>query len=1664
MKHPFAPPSRRRGLILAITAAALLESTLLVNAANTWDGGGTDGKWSRLLNWDDDLLPTFGSGVIFAGATNLLTNNDLTALTVGGLTFDPTADAFTLGGNAITLNGNITNNAAAAQTINLPIALAAATTMNVASGGTLTVGPGASGAGIISGNFGLTKTGLGTLNLGAANTYTGITTLEGGTVVYTATNTVGALNFGIVPTAAGVSTITSALDLTNASLTASSMAVQTNSGIPNTISIGNGNALAVNGAVTVAVGNVYTDLFAGVSTNLTVTGLGTLAVNGGAGHFTVTLPRTNAASGADPNATVDLSGLSHFIYTATSGELRVGAGNAPATMRLANTSNTITAAQIRVADTSLGTGDNGATASLFLGAGTNDIRANNIIVGMRKGTGNFTFQGPTGSISIAGQAGGASVANITVGDASSATGGGASQFLLAGHTATVQAGILRIGQLANSSGGNTSGRVTFDTGTFNVSSLRLATHSAGGAPNGITGTFELGGSFPNETATGVLNVGEFLLVNRTIATGTQANGTFTINGGTANIDADILIVDNSTTGAARSTTLTLAAGRLNMMGHAIGTVALPINNVNLPSLGQTATLANLGGTGINGAGLSFTHGGTLILAGTNTYTGPTTITGGTLKVVTEVGSGTLGSGNVVNDGVLVIEGPGTLNIAGGISGSGTFQKLGTGSTTIAGTSSYTNTTAIDAGTLSLIGSVGQITVAAGASLRTGYGGVAGNLAATSLAVDGGGLFFDFAAAGPLISVAGPATFTGASTLTPNVGVAAGTYTLLAANTLTLTMMPTLIAPVGTRKTFVADYATPNAIKLVVTGASKALQWSGAINSTWDVGAAGAQNWRDGALNETFFQADAVSFLDGPANRSVTITGVTVSPASIVVENSVGNDYTISGSGAIGGTAALVKNGAGAVSLAAANTYTGGTTLNAGTINIHHPTALGTGPLVIAGGSLGNASGAPVVMSANNPQAWNADFTFAGPDPLNLGGGTVTLGADRTITVAASALTAGGPIQGAFALTKAGAGTLIIGGISGATVTTIAAGTLQVGNGGSGGSLGAGPINNEGVLRFNRSSDLTVANTISGAGDLIQAGASILTLAGTNAYTGATMITAGKIRVTANTSLGALSNDVVVSPGAAFDLSGNPTAQALNFGSKHFKIAGAGPDGLGAIVNFGVSQFNALQQVTLTADATVGGTARFDIRSVPTSALNAKLDLAGHTLTKTGGNEFTIVGTDVTDGDIIVNQGTFGIESVSNVPDFLTGKKIVMNAGTALKFFNNTSPISTVLRPIVFNGPGSQIGNNNNANSIIGSPITLNGDVTAVTFNNNVANTLTLTGSIGETTPHSLTKNGVGTLVLAGNNTYSGGTILNVGTLGLNHPSALGTGPLVIVGGSLSNPSGGPLTITANNPQMWNADFAFIGTSALNLGTGAVTLGGNRVVTINDSELAVGGAIGGAFALTKAGPGRLVLNGASAYSGGTIVDAGALIVNGSVSGAFSLNGGILGGNGTVGVVTLAGGILAPGNSPGILTTGNLVLNAGSLAIEFDGQEPGQGPGFNDQVNVTGTVTFGAPITLTLDFSGYDPVDAEDHFTILNNDGADAIIFANAAARLVYDGITLNEGDIFTAVSGPNSQLFSITYGGGASQNDVVLHAIPEPGAAVALLGGLGVLAAFRFRRS
>src|SRR5262249_6750962 len=141
----------------------------------------------------------------------------------------------------------------------------------------------------------------------------------------------------------------------------------------------------------------------------------------------------------------------------------------------------------------------------------------------------------------------------------------------------------------------------------------------------------------------------------------------------------------------------------------------------------------------------------------------------------------------------------------------------------------------------------------------------------------------------------------------------------------------------------------------------------------------------------------------------------------------------------------------------ANTYSGGTTLSGGSLNINNATALGTGAFTIAAGTtIDNTSAAAITLSSNNAQTWNGDFTFIGTNSLNMGTGAITFGTTSTtptITVSGSTLTEGGAISGSTTntITKNGAGTLTLTGNTGTSgnwgsatagsTITVSAGTL-----------------------------------------------------------------------------------------------------------------------------------------------------------------------------------------------------------------------------------------------------------------------------------------------------------------------------------------------------------------------------------------------------------------------------------------------------------------------------------------------------------------------------------------------------------------------------------------------------------------------------------------------
>jgi autotransporter-associated beta strand protein len=267
------------------------------------------------------------------------------------------------------------------------------------------------------------------------------------------------------------------------------------------------------------------------------------------------------------------------------------------------------------------------------------------------------------------------------------------------------------------------------------------------------------------------------------------------------------------------------------------------------------------------------------------------------------------------------------------------------------------------------------------------------------------------------------------------------------------------------------------------------------------------------------------FAFGGTNNLDLGTGTVALSANRIITTNGSATLTIGGV-ISGSSKTLTKAGAGAFALTGNNTYTGlttvsagtltlsgdnssasgGVTLSGGTLNVNSATALGTGTFTISGGTIDSTS-SDITNSKNNTQAWNGDFIFTGTHNLNLGTGAVTLSANRAVTVNGSTLTVAGVISdgagGSKALTKAGAGTLALNGtntFSGGTI--LSAGTLSAGAN-SVSALGSGGFTQNGGTFNGGSGALTITGAVSLTSGIFNSTSKTLSLSGNFSNSGAT---------------------------------------------------------------------------------------------------------------------------------------------------------------------------------------------------------------------------------------------------------------------------------------------------------------------------------------------------------------------------------------------------------------------------------------------------------------------------------------------------------------------------------------------------------------------------------
>lgn len=374
-------------------------------------------------------------------------------------------------------------------------------------------------------------------------------------------------------------------------------------------------------------------------------------------------------------------------------------------------------------------------------------------------------------------------------------------------------------------------------------------------------------------------------------------------------------------------------------------------------------------------------------------------------------------------------------------------------------------------------------------------------------------------------------------------------------------------------------------------------------------------------------------------------------------------------------------------------------------------------------------------------------------------------------------------------------------------------TVQVGTNGDTGSLPGGAVENEGSLIFNRGSTAyTVPNPIGGNGSLSKNDTAVLTLNGVNSsLTGAVAVVAGTLRTTTGSALGTEDGTTTISSGATLDISGQ------NLVSEPIIVSGVGMGGLGAIINTGADQQNALGDVTLTGHTTFGGRFRYDIRGGA-----ATLSTGGQpfNLTKIGTNQFSLVGVAVDAALANINVGngsTFAVETTTSGLGNSASTLTISN-GATLQFFNSEVAFDKVF--VLTGNNTTNTVNNASGNNTMAGAVTITGN----TIFNVGGTSLTLNGAVGGA--GTLRKTGTGLLTLNGNNTYAGGTTNTAGTLILNG-SNTGGGTLTNLAGSSFGGRGthtGPVQLAANATLLPGGN-GVVGT----LGTGPLTLTSPRVV-------------------------------------------------------------------------------------------------------------------------------------------------------------------------------------------------------------------------------------------
>ena len=719
-----------------------------------------------------------------------------------------------------------------------------------------------------------------------------------------------------------------------------------------------------------------------------------------------------------------------------------------------------------------------------------------------------------------------------------------------------------------------------------------------------------------------------------------------------------------------------------------------------------------------------------------------------------------------------------------------------------------------------------------------------------------------------------------------------------------------------------------------------------------------------------------------------------------------NQTSTTFSGVISGAGGLDKYGDNTLELTGDNTYSGRTLLFEGTLSVGHDNALGSGLLVGSRGVLDIQDGVTIANATNvigglNLFSINVDAGATGTHAGVIGSGTLIKTGDGTLVLSGDNTYAGGGFSGGG--TELRAGTLSVGHDNALGTSTLYA------NGGSLDIQDGITVSNDTDLQadldinVDASASGTHAGVISGSGGLTKIGGGTLELTGDNTYSGGTNLTErfiGIVSVGHNNALGTgtlstiwgtlhLQDGITISNTHQLENRLDVSVDAGELATHAGEIRGQGTlikTGLGTLVLSGENMNTGWRWVhegTLLAGAANVFTGGLLLDDDPDSAVDlGGIDQTAEFLWSDGGGVRLGSATLTTD-----------VHDYNHVLGVISGTGGLVFRGTATGthdlFADNTYSGGTVLESSIL-GVGHNNALGTGTLTAIGGTLNIFDGIT-IANTTDLQDQLNVNVADGNRGGHSgdiggvgvLTKIGGGTLVLSGDSTYSGGTVLDEGMLSVGHDSALGTSTLYANGGTLDIQDG--ITIANATSLLTDLD--------VNVDAGAT---GTHA-----------GVISGGGALTKEGGGALELTGTSTYTGPTTVNAGKLIVNGSIASEVTVyDGGMLMGSGMVGgnALIMSGGMYAPGNSIGTQTiAGDLMLAGGVLQVEVNAA--GQG----DKVIVNGAVNLtGATLQVLAANGNYKP---KTDYTIIQKNSAGAVTskfasitsnYAFLTPRVAYDG--------------------------------------------------------------